>query len=98
MTTLQQTHLYREIHEQPSVVRRLLEKETATAQALADLIHGRAIDHIVIAARGTSANAGTPSFSAFSATGKRRSSDIRSTPGIDATASVRPLPSRTNTG
>ena len=58
MTTLQQTHLYREIHEQPSVVRRLLEKETATAQALADLIHGRAIDHIVIAARGTSANAG----------------------------------------
>ncbi|HRN67139.1 MAG TPA: SIS domain-containing protein [Promineifilum sp.] len=58
MTTLQHTHLYREIHEQPNVVRRLLDKEMATAQALADLIHGRGIDHVVIAARGTSDNAG----------------------------------------
>ncbi len=58
MTTLQHTHLYREIHEQPDVVRRLLEKEEATKQALADLIRGRAIDHVVIAARGTSDNAG----------------------------------------
>ncbi len=58
MTLLQHTHLYREIHEQPAVLRRLLDKEEATAQALADLIHGRAIDHVVIAARGTSDNAG----------------------------------------
>jgi glucosamine--fructose-6-phosphate aminotransferase (isomerizing) len=58
MTSLQHTHLYREIHEQPAVLRRLLDKEEATAQALADLIHGRAVDHVVIAARGTSDNAG----------------------------------------
>lgn len=58
MNTLQHTHLHREIHEQPAVVRRLLDEEEATALALADLIHSRAIDHIVIAARGTSDNAG----------------------------------------
>ena len=48
----------RETHEQPEVLRRLLNEEEATAQALADLIQGRGIDHIVIAARGTSDNAG----------------------------------------
>jgi glucosamine--fructose-6-phosphate aminotransferase (isomerizing) len=58
MDLLPHTHLYREIHEQPAVLRRLLDKEEATAQALADLIHGRDIDHVVIAARGTSDNAG----------------------------------------
>ena len=58
MTQLTDTHLYREIHEQPDVLHRLLDKEQATAAALADLIRGRAIDHVVIAARGTSDNAG----------------------------------------
>lgn len=58
MTPLEQTHLYREIHEQPDTLRRLLDEEGATAQALADLIHGRNIEHVVIAARGTSDNAG----------------------------------------
>ncbi|MBP6016970.1 MAG: SIS domain-containing protein [Candidatus Promineofilum sp.] len=58
MTLLTDTNLYREIHEQPEALRRLLDKEEATALALADLIHGRAIDHVVIAARGTSDNAG----------------------------------------
>lgn len=58
MTSLEQTHLYREIHEQPDTLRRLLDKEEATAQALADLITARGIDHVVIAARGTSDNAG----------------------------------------
>ncbi len=58
MTPLNQTHLYREIHEQPAVLRRLLDEEEATAQALADLVRGRGIDHVVIAARGTSDNAG----------------------------------------
>ncbi|MCO5179454.1 MAG: SIS domain-containing protein, partial [Candidatus Promineofilum sp.] len=52
------TNLYREIHEQPDALRRLLDKEEATALALADLIYGRGIDHVVIAARGTSDNAG----------------------------------------
>lgn len=58
MIPLPHTHLFREIHEQPEVLRRLLNEEEATAQALADLIQGRGIDHIVIAARGTSDNAG----------------------------------------
>ncbi len=58
MTSLTDTNLYREIHEQPDALRRLLDKEEATALALADLIHGRGIDHVVIAARGTSDNAG----------------------------------------
>ena len=58
MNPLNETHLYREIHQQPEVLRRLLDEEEATAQALADLVHGRAIDHVVIAARGTSDNAG----------------------------------------
>ena len=58
MTSLTNTNLYREIHEQPDALRRLLDKEEATALALADLIHGRNIDHVVIAARGTSDNAG----------------------------------------
>ncbi len=58
MTSLTQSHLYREIHEQPDVLRRLLDEEEATALALADLIRGRDIQHVVIAARGTSDNAG----------------------------------------
>ncbi len=58
MNPLNETHLYREIHQQPEVLRRLLDEEEATAQALADLVRGRAIDHVVIAARGTSDNAG----------------------------------------
>ena len=58
MTPLKETHLYREIHQQPDVLRRLLDEEEATAHALADLVRGRAIDHVVIAARGTSDNAG----------------------------------------
>jgi glucosamine--fructose-6-phosphate aminotransferase (isomerizing) len=58
MTPLQQTYLFREIHEQPTILRRLLDEEEATALALADLIRGRAVDHVVVAARGTSDNAG----------------------------------------
>ena len=58
MASLTDTYLYREIHEQPAVLHRLLDKEEATAAALADLVHGRAIEHVVIAARGTSDNAG----------------------------------------
>lgn len=58
MTSVSQTHLFREIHEQPDVLRRLFDEEEATALALADLIHGRNIENVIIAARGTSDNAG----------------------------------------
>lgn len=58
MTPLSQTHLYQEIHSQPAIIRGLLQLEEATAQALADMIRGRGIDHVIIAARGTSDNAG----------------------------------------
>lgn len=58
MTPVSQSHLFREIHEQPAVLRRLFDEEEATALALADLIHGRDIENIIVAARGTSDNAG----------------------------------------
>lgn len=57
MKTLTQTHLYREIHEQPEVLARLLQTERHSVAALAAEIKKRAITHIVIAARGTSDNA-----------------------------------------
>jgi glucosamine--fructose-6-phosphate aminotransferase (isomerizing) len=52
------THLFREIHEQPQVLRRLLESEAEDIHRLAEEIHARQIQHVVIAARGTSDNAG----------------------------------------
>jgi len=52
------THLFREIHEQPQVLRRLLDKEAEIINRLAEEIHARQIQHVVIAARGTSDNAG----------------------------------------
>jgi glucosamine--fructose-6-phosphate aminotransferase (isomerizing) len=52
------THLYQEIHQQPDVLSRLLQRERPSAQALANAIRQRDISHIVIAARGTSDNAG----------------------------------------
>jgi glucosamine--fructose-6-phosphate aminotransferase (isomerizing) len=58
MNRLPDTHLYREIHEQPAVLRRLLDEEEATTAALADLMRGRGVGNVVIAARGTSDNAG----------------------------------------
>lgn len=54
---LSQTHLYREIHEQPDVLHRLLTAEKETAHQLAAEIKRRDIHHVVIAARGTSDNA-----------------------------------------
>jgi glucosamine--fructose-6-phosphate aminotransferase (isomerizing) len=57
MINLQTTNLYREIHEQPAVLARLLQEERASAEALASEIHRRAVNHVVIAARGTSDNA-----------------------------------------
>ena len=54
---LEETHLYREIHEQPEVLTRLIERELASAQALAESARQRDIQYVVIAARGTSDNA-----------------------------------------
>lgn len=58
MIDLTSTHVYREIHEQPEVVRRLLQNERGSAEALAAEIKRRGIQYAVIAARGTSDNAG----------------------------------------
>ena len=58
MDMVKDTHLFREIHEQPQVLRRLLEKEAEDIHRLAEEIRARQIQHVVIAARGTSDNAG----------------------------------------
>ena len=57
MSELQKSHLYGEIHQQPEVLSRLLNQERPIAQSLADEVRKRGIDHVVIAARGTSDNA-----------------------------------------
>jgi glucosamine--fructose-6-phosphate aminotransferase (isomerizing) len=55
---LENSNLYREIHEQPAVLRQVVERERGTIRKLAAAVHGRQIDYVVIAARGTSDNAG----------------------------------------
>jgi glucosamine--fructose-6-phosphate aminotransferase (isomerizing) len=55
---LTQTHLYREIHEQPDTLQRLMINESATIQKLAAAIRERQVSYVVIAGRGTSDNAG----------------------------------------
>ena len=55
---LSKTYIYSEIHQQPDVLRRLLETEQDHIQQLAALVKERDLHHIVIAARGTSDNAG----------------------------------------
>ena len=55
---LEQTNLYNEIHQQPDVLSQLLTKETDVIRQLASTIKERGITHVVIAARGTSDNAG----------------------------------------
>jgi glucosamine--fructose-6-phosphate aminotransferase (isomerizing) len=55
---LKTTHLYQEIHEQPAVLQRLLETQKETINELARTIRQRDISHVIIAARGTSDNAG----------------------------------------
>jgi glucosamine--fructose-6-phosphate aminotransferase (isomerizing) len=52
------SYLYREIHEQPTVLQRVLDQEGEAVRRLAAAIRQRDIDYIVIAARGTSDNAG----------------------------------------
>lgn len=57
-TPLSTTHLFREIHQQPDVLTRVLQHEQATIRQLAATIQQQGITHVVIAARGTSDNAG----------------------------------------
>ncbi len=54
---IEQTHLYQEIHEQPTAVARLLQEDQEVIKALAAEIRRRDVSHVMIAARGTSDNA-----------------------------------------
>ena len=54
---LTDSHLYREIHEQPDVIARLLRDQRSAIADLAHAIVARQVTHVVIAARGTSDNA-----------------------------------------
>ena len=56
--SLTRSDLFREIHDQPAVLARLLEAESETARRLAEAIERQAIRYVVVAARGTSDNAG----------------------------------------
>jgi len=56
--SLKSSNIFREIHEQPEVLARFLEKELDNVRALAAAIKERNVTHVIIAARGTSDNAG----------------------------------------
>jgi glucosamine--fructose-6-phosphate aminotransferase (isomerizing) len=58
MKPIETSHLYREIHEQPTVIESLVSQPQDAIIALAEEIRSREIRHIFIAARGTSDNAG----------------------------------------
>ena len=58
MIELQSTHVHREIHEQPDVLARLLQAECDATEGLAAEMKRRDIQYVVVAARGTSDNAG----------------------------------------
>ncbi|MDY6847480.1 MAG: SIS domain-containing protein [Chloroflexota bacterium] len=57
MKSIKETHLYREIHQQPALIRKLVNHPQEPIKALAKQIKDRGIKHIFIAARGTSDNA-----------------------------------------
>lgn len=56
--TLRSTRLFREIHEQPESLARLLAGQADAITALVEAIRERGLTQVVIAARGTSDNAG----------------------------------------
>lgn len=58
MQMLTESHLYREIHEQPAVLAAMLRHESSTIRQLVAQIQRREINYVLIAARGTSDNAG----------------------------------------
>ncbi len=55
---LQSSYLYQEIHQQPDSISTLIGNESAQIAALAAAMRQRQIDNVVIAARGSSDNAG----------------------------------------
>lgn len=55
---LSESFTYREIHEQPEVIARLLNNQRKAIAELAKAIQANGVTHVVIAARGTSDNAG----------------------------------------
>lgn len=57
MPGLTSTHLFREIHEQPDAIDRVLRTQRSAIDALARAMRARGVTHVVIAARGTSDNA-----------------------------------------
>ncbi len=58
MRPIPESHLYQEIHQQPGLIRNLIENTQDSINALAEEILSRGIRHVFIAARGTSDNAG----------------------------------------
>ena len=58
MKPLQDSHLYQEIHQQPALIRNLIDHTQDNINALAEEVLSRGIKHVFIAARGTSDNAG----------------------------------------
>lgn len=58
MLKLSESSLFQEIHQQPQVLSRLLANERETINKLAGIVRQRQVSHVVIAARGTSDNAG----------------------------------------
>jgi glucosamine--fructose-6-phosphate aminotransferase (isomerizing) len=58
MKSLQDSYLYQEIHQQPALIRNLIDHTQDNINALAEEILSRGIRHVFIAARGTSDNAG----------------------------------------
>ena len=65
---IESTHLYKEIHQQPTVLQKILENERENITQFASVIQRRNINHIVIAARGTSDNVGRYAKYLFGAT------------------------------
>lgn len=58
MKSIEETHLFQEIHQQPDVIKNLVENTQAAIKELAKQIKKRNIKRVFIAARGTSDNAG----------------------------------------
>ena len=58
MKSIEGTYLFKEIHEQPKVIRNLVEKTQEPIKELARQVTSRGLKHVFIAARGTSDNAG----------------------------------------
>ena len=58
MDKIQNSRIFSEIHQQPDVIRELVTHPQDSIKALVEQIRSRGIHHVLIAARGTSKNAG----------------------------------------